>query len=1253
MIENNFTIATLNVRGLRNKIKRKKIFHWIEKQNYDICCLQETFFTESIKQDIENDWSGTIYNCFSNSNHSKGTSILLNKNHHLENIEISYKAEGRGILMNFDIGGESFCIINIYVPNIISKKKEFIHNLQPWIINKCKTNAHILIAGDLNISLTSDDRTSKIIDQCSGDLRKFLEKHEYNDIWRKMHPSKKQYTFVSTSDIQQRSRIDYILTTAELMKYVTKCEIKNAPAPDHKIITCTLKGFGTPRGKGYWKLNTAFLEKDDYCNMVTKTIDDTIFQYRDSLNKRQLWDMCKLMIKQNSISYGIQNKRVLNAQKNDFEIEFENLENKIENNKCTKNDRMRHAEIRNELDKILSMECKGVQIRSKAQDILNGEKNKNYFKRLEETHQIKNRIIELKNENGKLVSSDNEILNTCVNFYKNLFHSSKPNETNIDNYLEETNNLPLLTDDDQSKCEGLITDVECTNVLKNVKKNKSPGLDGLPAEFYQQFWPKIGNLLVESFNEAFQYGELSHSQKISVLSLIFKSGETDMLSNYRPINLSNFDYKIIAFVLANRMHKILHKLVSSDQTGYVKGRYIGTNIRLIDDIINHCEKNNKKGILLFLDFKKAFDSVEWKFIAKVLDKFNFGPQFKHWIETIYKNCQAKVKNNGYISEPFFLERGIRQGCPVSALLFILVAEILAQRVRDSNTIQGITIDQEEYKLCQYADDTVIFLKNRSYIEDSIKCLETFGKLAGPILNLKKTEMMGFQDQNETYAFGDIKWIKNTTRCLGIYFGPNKEECFNKNWTEKIEKIENLLNRAKCRNLMITEKVDLIKTFVMPKIIFPASMLPTKQETVKKLNQMFWKFIWKGKDKVTRDTCVRPKSHGGIKMVDLDAQIKAIKAKWVQRIIYGEGKWAILSKCIINRLGTDVFLNMNCDEVEHCPNISILPTFYQQVLISYNSCKNIQIPETAEELQKMPIWGNILFKYMDGRNKRRTLFFPDWIDANLKYIKDIPFKNGKLDQAKLSKKVQDHTSLAYEVMILNIALKPFKHLIDNISTRKQLSCKSPTTFFINGQTKNIREIKTKDFYDCIINKSTANNKCESTWENKLKSDVDHNIDFQYLYTTKLVSIKDKKLFDFNFKLLNNIIPCNLYLSKISNKGEKCEKCGQVENIEHMIFFCIPQRYIWYEMSEYLDYPINMKTVLCGNPDFKGSQNLLINYVAYYIFLFKYMSNNGMQCGKNLYKYISDKLLFTHKVYINIEIEIAQHLLVLSESIRIIK
>ena len=200
------------------------------------------------------------------------------------------------------------------------------------------------------------------------------------------------------------------------------------------------------------------------------------------------------------------------------------------------------------------------------------------------------------------------------------------------------------------------------------------------------------------------------------------------------------DYCILAFTLARRMQMVMSDIVSDDQSAYIKGRYMGTNIRLVSDIIEHFEMVNKSGILLMLDFKKAFDTIEWDFMFKALHSFNFGPSFIRWIQTIYNSPAACIKNNGYFSETFRISRGIRQGCPVSALIFILCVEMLAIKVRNSNSLNGFQFGYEKpIKIAQYDDDGILFLNNRNEMCSALNILEIFGNLSGLTLNVEKCE----------------------------------------------------------------------------------------------------------------------------------------------------------------------------------------------------------------------------------------------------------------------------------------------------------------------------------------------------------------------------------------------------------------------------------------------------------------------------------------------------------------------------------
>ena len=179
--------------------------------------------------------------------------------------------------------------------------------------------------------------------------------------------------------------------------------------------------------------------------------------------------------------------------------------------------------------------------------------------------------------------------------------------------------------------------------------------------------------------------------------------------NYIPISLLNCVYKISSSAISNRIKHTLDKLIHRDQSRFIAGRYMGENTRLIYDIMKYTELNDIPGLILLIDFEKAFDSVSWSFIFKVLKFFKFGDSLISWIKFLYKDATLAVSQCGHLSNFFNIERGCRQGDPLSPYLFILCAEVLEINIRNNKTIKGISVDNHEIKLSQYADDTSILL----------------------------------------------------------------------------------------------------------------------------------------------------------------------------------------------------------------------------------------------------------------------------------------------------------------------------------------------------------------------------------------------------------------------------------------------------------------------------------------------------------------------------------------------------------------
>ena len=272
--------------------------------------------------------------------------------------------------------------------------------------------------------------------------------------------------------------------------------------------------------------------------------------------------------------------------------------------------------------------------------------------------------------------------------------------------------------------------------------DKTPGTDGLPCEFYKVFWRDVSQILISALNYSYDAGKLSVSQRRGVIKLIPKKDtDPNLIKNWRPLTLLNCDYKIATKAIASRIKSMFPKLISHDQTGFIKDRFIGENLRLIDSVIKYTAAKDIPGLLLFLDFEKAFDSLEWRFIHKTLEHFGFGPTLIKWVKVFYCNIESCILNNGWSINFFKLSRGVRQGCPLSPYLFILAAEIMAETFRKSKKIRGITLKDTEIKLSQYADTTLVLDGSEESLKESIELLDSFVRASGLRLNSKKTEAL--------------------------------------------------------------------------------------------------------------------------------------------------------------------------------------------------------------------------------------------------------------------------------------------------------------------------------------------------------------------------------------------------------------------------------------------------------------------------------------------------------------------------------
>ena len=214
------------------------------------------------------------------------------------------------------------------------------------------------------------------------------------------------------------------------------------------------------------------------------------------------------------------------------------------------------------------------------------------------------------------------------------------------------------------------------------------------------------------------------------------------IQNWRPLSMLSVVYKLRSAAIANRIRPLLNKIIDETQCGFVQGRYIGECTRLVYDVLSYTEDMQIPGMLVLLDFQKAFDCISWTFIYKTLSFLGFSQNYLKWIKLFNTEIKARVIQSGYLSDPFSIQCGCRQGDPISAYIFILAAQVLTLFIKNNNDIKGIVIGNSEYKMTQFADDTTLILDGTTNsLEAALNILEIFGSISGLKLNTEKTQIV--------------------------------------------------------------------------------------------------------------------------------------------------------------------------------------------------------------------------------------------------------------------------------------------------------------------------------------------------------------------------------------------------------------------------------------------------------------------------------------------------------------------------------
>ena len=453
---------------------------------------------------------------------------------------------------------------------------------------------------------------------------------------------------------------------------------------------------------------------------------------------------------------------------------------------------------------------------------------------------------------------------------------------------------------------------EAAATMEHLPEGKQPGPNRLPNEVYKRLSSVLAGPFSEMINESRTSKRLPSHFLEGDISMLYKhKGQRDDPRNYRPITLLNSDYKIFTRVLAKRMNKVVHQFVSETQKGFVPDAFIAESAMLMKTIEAHIneEPEDRQGIFLFLDMEKAFDRVSYEFTKKGLEALGFGKHFRRWVGMMYdenRPPQRRMYVNGYYSEWFPIKSGVAQGCPLSPLLFLIVAEALKCSLEMEKDYKGIEVRDRVYKMSQFADDTILFLAGLRDLKLGQRAIRRWCKATGMRENVKKREGLAMGKLRGRDLEGGIKWVKEGEWCISLGVPMGNEMSDEKWWSEKIRQVRakaaawTTLERTKYfgRNLIVQGMYygryrywlySLCLSKKMAEVIQKDAdvMLWARDPTMQAAEDgtgMAQKDTRRIRRWVAKDTAIAPVAEGGVNMMDWVAHSKSFVAEWVVRYL---------------------------------------------------------------------------------------------------------------------------------------------------------------------------------------------------------------------------------------------------------------------------------------------------------------------------------------------------------------------------------
>lgn len=479
-----------------------------------------------------------------------------------------------------------------------------------------------------------------------------------------------------------------------------------------------------------------------------------------------------------------------------------------------------------------------------------GDQNNKTFHRAIKSRQAQNMIREIRCLDGRVVSTHLEIKEEAVRFFSEFLNQNPVNYQGVEE--EELKELLEFrcSPADCSILEAEVPAEEIRKVLFAMPNNKSLGPDGFSCEFFKTTWSVVSQDFIIVVQSVFRFGFLPKGVNSTILALVPKKLDSMEMKDYRPIACCKVLYKVVSKILANRLKQLLPRIISENQSAFVKGRLLMENMLLASELVKdyHSDMVSSRCVMK-IDISKAFESVQWMFVLKSLSALGFPEKSIHWIRICITSPSFSVQVNGDLAGYFQSTRGLRQGCSLSPYLFVLCMNVLSRKIDRA-------VPERKFKFhpgCQnlslthlcFADDLMVFVEgSKRSIEGALSVFDEFEVWHGLRISLEKSTiyMAGVPEvekrnilSNFPFAEGDLP-----VRYLGL---PLMTKAMSRqDYIPLLEKIRSKISSWTSRFLSYAGRLQLIQSELYSIVNFWITVFRLPSKCVKELEQICSAFL---------------------------------------------------------------------------------------------------------------------------------------------------------------------------------------------------------------------------------------------------------------------------------------------------------------------------------------------------------------------------------------------------------------------------